>query len=127
MDWRSENAKYLVAIFSSNACAAIAFAILAPALVANLTGMHTSSFMIAVVTSIWALPSVVGGPLFTRLIARFNAKICLLIGVFFLRFHTAEFSVVPQRLGVGCPAVGKWHRGGAFLHRDGIVAQSLLI
>jgi hypothetical protein len=83
MRLRSQNIGYPRGVLISNACAAIAFAILAPLLAANLAESHTSSFLIAVVTSIWALPSVIGGPLFTRLIARFNARICLLlIGVF---------------------------------------------
>jgi len=81
MGWRTGDTAALRAVFLSNACTAAAFAILAPALVANLTKNHTSAFGIAVVTSIWALPSVIGGPLFTRLIARFNARLCLLIGM----------------------------------------------
>jgi MFS family permease len=81
MGWRGGDTAALRAVFLSNACTAAAFAILAPALVANLTKNHTSAFGIAVVTSIWALPSVIGGPLFTRLIARFNARLCLLIGM----------------------------------------------
>lgn len=79
--WRTGDTAALRAVFLSNACTAAAFAILAPTLVANLTENHTSAFGIAVVTSIWALPSVMGGPLFTRLIARFNARLCLLIGM----------------------------------------------
>lgn len=73
--------EYLIAVFFSNACVAIAFAIVTPTLVANLTESHTSAFLIALVTSIWALPSVVGGPFFLRLIARYNTQLCLILGV----------------------------------------------
>jgi MFS family permease len=75
------DAGVLRAVFMSNACTAAAFAILTPALVANLAKDHASAFGIAVVTSIWALPSVFGGPLFTRVIARFNARTVLLAGM----------------------------------------------
>jgi MFS family permease len=78
---RSENIRYLSAVFLSNTCAAIAFAILSPTLVANLSQWHTSAFLIAAITSIWALPNVLGGPLYARLIARFNARVCLLVGM----------------------------------------------
>ena len=77
----TENARYLGSVFVSNTCAAVAYAILSPALVANLAQWHTSAFLIAVITSIWALPNVVGGPLYTRLVARFNPRICLLVGM----------------------------------------------
>jgi MFS family permease len=81
MKGSSENRRYLAAVFLSNMCAAIAFAILSPALVANLSQRHTSAFLIAVTTSVWALPNVLGGPLYTRLVTRFNPRLCLLVGV----------------------------------------------
>jgi MFS family permease len=81
VDGRSTNIRYLSAVFLSNTCAAIAFAMLSPTLVANLSQRHTSAFLIAVVSSIWALPNVFGGPLYARLIARFNARACLLVGM----------------------------------------------
>jgi MFS family permease len=77
-DW---DCKYLVSVLSSNVCVSVAFAIVAPTLVANLREAGASSFQIAVVSSIWALPSVVGGPVFTRFVARFDAKRWLTIGV----------------------------------------------
>jgi MFS family permease len=81
MDGRRGRVRYLSAVFLSNTCAAIAFAILSPTLVANLSQWRTSAFLIAVVSSIWALPNVVAGPLYARLVARFNARVCLLVGM----------------------------------------------
>jgi MFS family permease len=77
----AENRRRIAAVFLSNMCAAIAFAILSPTLVANLSQWHTSALSIAVITSVWALPNVLGGPLYTRLAARFNPRVCLLVGV----------------------------------------------
>jgi MFS family permease len=81
MKGSSENRRYLSAIFLSNMCAAIAFAILSPALVANLSLRHTSALLIAVTTSVWALPNMLGGSLYTRLITRFNPRLCLFFGL----------------------------------------------
>jgi MFS family permease len=93
---QGSDAAILRAIFVSNACTAAAFAILTPTLVANLAKNHTSAFGIAVVTSIWALPSVFGGPLFTRVIARFNARIGLLVGMSCYVLIILAFPVLPN-------------------------------
>jgi MFS family permease len=91
-----KNTRYLSAVFLSNACAAIAFAILSPTLVANLTRWHTSALLIAVTTSIWAVPNVIGGPFYSRLIARYNPRVCLLAGVFCSTVTLLLFPVFPN-------------------------------
>jgi hypothetical protein len=48
----AENRRHIAVVFLSNMCAAIAFAILSPTLVANLSQWHTSAFLIAVVRMI---------------------------------------------------------------------------
>ena len=78
----SESRRYLGAVLLSNFFASIAFSILSPAMVANLVQVRTSALLIAVATSIWALPSAVGGPFYTRFIARYSARRWLVIGVF---------------------------------------------
>jgi predicted MFS family arabinose efflux permease len=80
MNTRVESVRYLRSLFMSNGCVAIAYGILSPALVANLMHRHTSAFLAAAITTIWALPNLLAGPLCTRLIARFNSKACLLGG-----------------------------------------------
>lgn len=81
MEGKRDSTRYLGAVFLSNGCAAVAFAILSPTLVANLARSHTSAFLIALTTSIWALPNVVAGPLYSRLIARFDPRLSLRAGV----------------------------------------------
>lgn len=71
---------HLHVVFLSTGGSAVAFAILVPSLVANLNESHTSTLLIALVSSIWALPSVIGGPIFTRAIARYDPRTSLLIG-----------------------------------------------
>jgi MFS family permease len=78
----SESRRYLGAVLLSNFFASIAFSILSPAMVANLVQARTSALLIAVATSIWALHSAVGGPFYTRFIARYSARRWLVIGVF---------------------------------------------
>jgi MFS family permease len=92
----SENRRYLAAVFLSNMCAAIAFAILSPALVANLSLRHTSALLIAVTTSVWALPNVLGGSLYTRLVARFNPRLCLFVGLACSGATLLLFPVLPD-------------------------------
>jgi MFS family permease len=92
----SPSRKHLAAVFVSNGCAAIAYSILSPTLVANLTAWHTSSFLIGVITSIWALPNVFGGPLYTRLIARFAPQTSLVVGVLCATAAIAMFPVFPN-------------------------------
>ena len=90
----SESRRYIVAVLLSNTAASIAFSILAPTMVANLVQAHTRAVLIGVATSIWALPNAIGGPFYTRLIARYSARSCLLIGVFMYALVLVSFPFI---------------------------------
>jgi predicted MFS family arabinose efflux permease len=72
---------YLALLLISNVCASAAWGMLLPAIIANCVERGTSTFVIGILTSIWALPFLIGAPLYTRIVGRFKAKPCLLIGM----------------------------------------------
>jgi MFS family permease len=71
----------LALILASNVCASASWAIFSPAMVANCLERGTSTFVIGILASIWALPFLVAAPLYARIVARFNAKNCLMLGM----------------------------------------------
>jgi MFS family permease len=73
--------RYLALILASNVCASASWAIFSPAMVANCLERGTSTFVIGILASIWALPFLVAAPIYARIVARFNAKNCLLVGM----------------------------------------------
>jgi MFS family permease len=75
------NGRYLAWLLLSNGCASTAFGILSPTIVANCLDRGTSTWVIGVLTSVWALPFLIAAPLYTRIVGRYSAKPCLLIGM----------------------------------------------
>lgn len=71
----------LLLILASNVCASASWAIFSPAMVANCLERGTSTFVIGILASIWALPFLVAAPLYARIVARFNARNCLMLGM----------------------------------------------
>jgi MFS family permease len=72
---------YLTLLLISNVCASAAWGILSPAIIANCLERGSSAFVIGIITSIWALPFLLAAPLYTRIVGRFSAKPCLLVGM----------------------------------------------
>jgi len=87
---------YVVALLASNVCASTAFGILSPTIVANSVERGTTSLSIGILTSIWALPFLVGAPFYTRIVARFSAKPCLVMGMAGAVISLCLFPVFPQ-------------------------------
>ncbi len=65
----------------SNVCASTSWGILSPTIIANCLERGSSTLIIGLLTSIWALPFLVATPLYTRIVGRIPAKPALLAGM----------------------------------------------
>jgi len=72
---------YLVLLLISNVCASASWGILTPAIVANCLARGSSTLVIGILTSIWALPFLLAAPAYTRIVGRVSAKPALLFGM----------------------------------------------
>jgi MFS family permease len=72
---------HLALLLISNVCASASWGILTPTIVANCLGRGSSTLVIGILTSIWALPFLIAAPLYTRIVGRVSAKPALLIGM----------------------------------------------
>jgi MFS family permease len=65
----------------SNVCASASWGILTPTIIAGCLGRGSSTLVIGVLTSIWALPFLIAAPVYTRIVGRIRAKPALLVGM----------------------------------------------
>jgi MFS family permease len=72
---------YLVLLLISNVCAGASWGILTPTIIASCLGRGSSTLVIGVLTSIWALPFLIAAPIYTRIVGRVSAKPALLVGM----------------------------------------------
>ena len=72
---------YLALLLISNVCASASWGILTPTIIASCLGRGSSTLVIAVLTSIWALPFLIAAPIYTRIVGRVSAKPALLVGM----------------------------------------------
>ena len=72
---------YLALVLISNVCAGASWGILTPTIIASCLGRGSSTLVIGVLTSIWALPFLIAAPIYTRIVGRVSAKPALLIGM----------------------------------------------
>ena len=79
---RTDNRRrYLALLLISNVCASASWAILTPTIIANCLGRGSSTLVIGILTSIWALPFLIAAPVYTRIVGRISAKPALLVGM----------------------------------------------
>jgi len=71
----------LTALLASNVCASASWGILTPTIIANCLGRGSSTLVIGILTSIWALPFLIAAPVYTRIAGRISAKPALLVGM----------------------------------------------
>jgi MFS family permease len=72
---------YLALLLTSNVCASASWGILTPTIIANCLGRGSSTLVIAILTSIWALPFLIAAPVYTRIVGRISAKPALIVGM----------------------------------------------
>ena len=72
---------YLALLLTSNVCASASWGILTPTIIANCLGRGSSTLVIGILTSIWALPFLIAAPIYTRIVGRVSAKPALLVGM----------------------------------------------
>jgi MFS family permease len=72
---------YLALLLISNVCASASWGILTPTIIANCLGRGSSTLVIGILTSIWALPFLLAAPIYTRIVGRVSAKPALLVGM----------------------------------------------
>jgi MFS family permease len=72
---------YLALLLTSNVCASASWGILTPTIIANCLGRGSSTFVIGILTSIWALPFLIAAPVYTRIVGRISAKPALIVGM----------------------------------------------
>ena len=72
---------YLALLLISNVCAGASWGILTPTIIASCLGRGSSTLVIGVLTSIWALPFLIAAPIYTRIVGRVSAKPALLVGM----------------------------------------------
>ena len=72
---------YLALLLISNVCASASWGILSPTIIASCLDRGSSTLTIGVLSSIWWLPFLVAAPVYTRIVGRFSAKPCLLVGM----------------------------------------------
>jgi len=65
----------------SNVCASASWGIFTPTIIANCLSRGSSTLVIGILTSIWALPFLIAAPVYTRLVGRVSAKPALLVGM----------------------------------------------
>jgi MFS family permease len=78
---RRSRSYYLALLLLSNVCASASWGILSPTIIANCLERGTSTVLIGILASVWALPFLVGAPLYTRFVGRVSAKPALLVGM----------------------------------------------
>ncbi len=71
----------LALLLMSNVCASASWGIVTPTIIANCLARGSSTLVIGILTSIWALPFLIAAPLYTRIVGRVSAKPDLLIGM----------------------------------------------
>ncbi|HEV2702941.1 MAG TPA: MFS transporter [Steroidobacteraceae bacterium] len=72
---------HLALLMLSNLCVSVSWGIVSPTIVANSLQRGSSTLIIGVLTSIWALPFLLAAPVYTRIVGRINAKPALLVGM----------------------------------------------
>ena len=72
---------YLALLLISNVCASASWGIITPTIIANCLGRGSSTLVIGILTSIWALPFLIAAPIYTRIVGRVSAKPALLVGM----------------------------------------------
>jgi MFS family permease len=72
---------YLALLLISNVCASTSWGVLTPTIIANCLGRGSSTLVIGILTSIWALPFLIAAPVYTRIVGRISAKPALLVGM----------------------------------------------
>lgn len=72
---------YLALLLVSNICASASWGILTPTIIASCLARGSSTLVIGVLTSIWALPFLIAAPIYTRIVGRVSAKPALLVGM----------------------------------------------
>jgi MFS family permease len=72
---------YLALLLISNVCAGASWGILTPTIIASSLGRGSSTLVIGVLTSIWALPFLIAAPIYTRIVGRVSAKPALVVGM----------------------------------------------
>ena len=72
---------YLALLLFSNVCAGASWGILTPTIIANCLARGSSTLVIGILTSIWALPFLLAAPIYTRIVGRVSAKPALLVGM----------------------------------------------
>jgi MFS family permease len=71
----------LALLLFSNVCASASWGILTPTIIANCLSRGSSTLVIGVLTSVWALPFLIAAPIYTRIVGRVSAKPALLVGM----------------------------------------------
>jgi len=72
---------YLALLLISNVCAGASWGIITPTIIANCLARGSSTLVIGILTSIWALPFLLAAPIYTRIVGRVSAKPALLVGM----------------------------------------------
>jgi MFS family permease len=72
---------YLALLLISNVCASASWGILTPTIIASCLARGTSTLVIGILTSIWALPFLIAAPVYTRIVGRVSARPALLVGM----------------------------------------------
>lgn len=72
---------YLALLLISNVCASASWGIITPTIIANCLARGSSTLVIGILTSIWALPFLIAAPIYTRIVGRVSAKPALLVGM----------------------------------------------
>jgi MFS family permease len=72
---------HLALLLISNVCASASWGVLSPTIIANCLDRGSSTLVIAILTSIWALPFLIAAPVYTRIVGRISAKPALLVGM----------------------------------------------
>jgi predicted MFS family arabinose efflux permease len=76
-------------------CASASWGILTPTIIANCLGRGSSTLVIGILTSIWALPFLIAAPVYTRIVGRINAKPALLVGMSANVVSVCLFPLIP--------------------------------
>jgi MFS family permease len=72
---------YLALLLISNVCASASWGILTPTIITNCLNRGSSTLVIGILTSIWALPFLIAAPIYARIVGRVSAKPALLVGM----------------------------------------------
>ena len=88
--------RHLALLLMSNVCASTSWGIVTPTIIANCLARGSSTLVIGILTSIWALPFLIAAPLYTRIVGRLRAKPALLIGMSADVVCVCLFPVIPH-------------------------------